>query len=228
METTFFSWSHELNLIIDIWPKKTAPFIIYIPWMRYVIKEMDYLALAFNEAGFNFVRFDFPYHKEWISMDDFSLSDDISVVEDLMSELDRLFPRIAKIWIIAKSFWWVKWFLFEDERLFASAFIAPAAFFSEGWNISKISDIKYSQISNIRDINLDSKILEDIKVPVCVAHSKDDEVVPFSNSEEILERIKQDKEFLVFSDASHSFKSYANKEKLQKGLISFFEKNLAE
>lgn len=153
---------------------------------------------------YNFVRFNFKYHQDWNSIDNFNLESDLEDIQSLIKYLDLNWFYIKDIGIIGKSFWWVKWFLLNDSRIKVYWFISPATFFWEYSNIDNIKTLKYWEIKNIKDIMLDENILYKWRYPTIFIHWEMDEVINMSNSKCIFNNIKWEKEIYEIKWMKHN------------------------
>lgn len=220
MKITFDSGDYKLHGKIDI-SKNSQKYVIYIPWMRFDINELNEVAQRFANKWYNFVRFNFRYHENGNVLDAFTLSSDLDDIHSLIKHLDTTWHTIKEIAIIAKSFGWVKWFLLNDSRIKAYSFLAPAAFFSAQWNIDKIKDIPYGKLESMQSIELSQEILHTRSAPILFIHGTDDWVIPLANSYSIYETIPCTKQIIEISWMGHSIPS-EQWEKAWTTILEFF------
>lgn len=225
MQITLQSWNYNLNTIVDLCKVKSEKYIIYLPWMNFKFEEIDWLSNIFLDLWYNFVRFNFKYHQDWNSIDNFNLESDLEDIQSLINYLDLNWFNIKCIGVIAKSFWWVKWFLLNDSRIKVYWFIAPATFFWKHSNIDNIKTLKYWEIKNIKDVILDADILDNWNLPIIIIHWKNDNIVNIRNSKKIYNNIYWIKKIIIIEWMWHSYDNKFN-EIINENLISFFKKYL--
>jgi hypothetical protein len=222
-------WSfHCLNYWIDTPKDPSNKTILYIPWVSFSIKETQSLSDTFVDSWYNFIRFSFPYNNKNVDVWKFNIKDDLSVIKEVLLDVQKRWIKINSLWIIAKSFGSIKVPLLKNIKIQCYWFISPVIYFSRKPTINLVKTSFYNDIKSFDEILFNDNILKKWSVPVILMHWLEDNVVSYSNSEFIYKNLKiwTPKEIYWIKWLAHSIKKEETKDFINKKLLMFFRKYL--
>lgn len=229
IDVVFESWEKYLHWIINLCEDPQAPFVIFLPWISWkaLTQRFDYLAQAFIDWWLNFFRFNFGGYEEWCDINSSSLDSELNDLKSAVNYLALMGYNMVNYGILAKSLWWMKAFLNEDERMKCVWLLAPATFFDDNWNIDVMRTMEYWFIESVKNFIIDTKKLEDFHISTILIHWDTDDIVDIENSKKIYELLKWKKQFHKIPWANHSMERPLDKEKVLELCVPFFKENLS-
>lgn len=208
---------------------RNSPVVLFIPGVSggALTSRFDYLAEGFNQAGFNFVRFNFRGQEEGKSVDDSTLQEELEDLRNVLVYLESQQFNLHHFGVVAKSFGSVKAFLLNDPRLDALGLLAPATYFSNESTIEQLMNTQYRDITHSQDLQIDEKILKNWEIPTVIVHGDQDKTVPLDNSQRMVDLMPARKELMVIPGAGHSLdETEKQREVVLQTLVDFFIKHL--
>lgn len=203
-----------------------APVVVLIPGVsgNALTEKFDWIAEAFVNSSYNFVRFNFRGYEANNDLEKSSLAEEEVDLKNVLKKIEDMGFKMNGYGVVAKSIGALKILSIKDKKLECLGLIAPAVSIAIGGNLNITASILYEKIGAYDEYKLSTNVL-DHNFSTVMFYGEKDEVVRTEDYQRLAKNLPEPKEVYVIRNDGHSLDIPETKLFLTEKLITFFVKH---